>query len=106
MFQNISKDDLDSHNEDVKSNNKISIKEASKGDEYKRIMKDVAKHPKQYLAQKKFESFPLKGEGGEEYHVCLGSYIIEGEHAGYYARISEYPRIDSYAADIPVLIEK
>ena len=33
-------------------------------------------------------------------------YINEGEHAGYYARISEYPRIDSYAADIPVLIEK
>ena len=85
---------------------KISIKEACKGDEYKKIMKDVTKHPKQYIAQKKFESFPLKGEDGKEYHVCLGSYIIEGEHAGYYARISEYPRIDSYAADIPVLIEK
>ena len=85
---------------------KISIKEACKGDEYKKIMKDVRKHPKQYLAQKKFESLPLKGEDGKEYHVCLGSYTIEGEHAGYYARISEFPRIDSYAADIPVLIEK
>ena len=85
---------------------KISIKEACKGDEYKKIMKDVTKHPKQYLAQKKFESLPLKGAEGKEYHICLGSYIIEGEHAGYYARISEYPRIDSYAADIPVLIEK
>ena len=85
---------------------RISIKEACKGDEYEKIIKDVKKHPKQYLAQKKFESFPLNGEDGKEYHVCLGSYIIEGEHAGYYARISEYPRIDSYAADIPVLIEK
>ena len=85
---------------------RISIKEACKGDEYKKIIKDVKKHPNQYLAQKKFESLPLKGEDGTEYHVCLGSYIIEGEHAGYYARISEYPRIDSYAADIPVLIEK
>ena len=85
---------------------RISIKEACKGDEYKKIIKDVKRHPKQYLAQKKFESFPLKGEDGKEYHVCLGSYTIEGEHAGYYARISEYPRIDSYAADIPVLIEK
>ena len=85
---------------------KISIKEACKDDEYQKIIKDVKKHPKQYLAQKKFESLPLKGEEGKEYHVCLGSYIIEGEHAGYYARISEYPRIDSYAADIPVLIEK
>ena len=85
---------------------RISIKEACKGDEYKKIIKDVKRHPKQYLAQKKFESLPLKGEDGKEYHVCLGSYTIEGEHAGYYARISEYPRIDSYAADIPVLIEK
>lgn len=85
---------------------RISIKEACKGNEYKKIIKDVHKHPKQYLAQKKFESLPLKGNDEEEYHVCLGSYIIEGEHAGYYARISKYPRIDSYAADIPVLIEK
>ena len=69
-------------------------------------MKDVKKHPKQYIAQKKFESKPLKSEDGIEYHVCLGSYIIDGEHAGYYARISSYPRIDSYAADIPVLIEE
>jgi len=85
---------------------RISIKEACKGDEYKKILQDVKKHPKQYLAQKRFESIPLKGEDLNEYHVCLGSYIIEGEHAGYYARISSYPRIDSYAADIPVLIEK
>ena len=85
---------------------RISIKEACKGDEYKKIIDDVRKHPKQYLEQKKFESLPLKGEDGNEYHVCIGSYSIEGEHAGYYSRISEYPRIDSYAADIPVLIEK
>lgn len=84
---------------------RISIKEACKGDEYNKIIADVKKHPKQYLAQKKFESLPLKVENGEEYHVCLGSYTIDGEHAGYYARISSYPRIDSYAADIPVLIE-
>ena len=85
---------------------KISIKEACKGTEYEDILKDVKKHSKQYLAQRKFESLPLKDEGGKEYHVCLGSYTIEGKHAGYYARISNYPRIDSYAADIPVLIEK
>ena len=85
---------------------RISIKEACKGDEYKKIIQDVKKHSKQYIAQKRFESLPLKGQNGEEYHVCLGSYTIEGEHAGYYARISSHPRIDSYAADIPVLIEK
>lgn len=84
----------------------ISIKEACKDDEYKKILKDVKRHPKKYLAQKKFNSRPLTNEDGEEFHVCIGSYGVENSHAGYYARISRLPRIDSYAADIPVLIEK
>lgn len=85
---------------------RISIKEACKGDEYLRILADVKKHPKHYLMQKKFKSQPIKCDDRLEYHICLGSYTVEGKHAGYYARMSPYPRIDSYAADIPVLIEK
>lgn len=85
---------------------KITIKEACKGEEYQKILRDVRKHQKQYIAQKKFQSKPLKAEDGTEYHVCVDSYTIDGEHAGYYARINPYPRIDSYAADIPVLIER
>ncbi|MBQ4283637.1 MAG: glutathionylspermidine synthase family protein [Lachnospira sp.] len=84
---------------------KISIKEACKEDEYKQIMSEVKRHPKKYLAQKKFISKPLVGTDGEKFHVCLGSYAVDGVHAGYYARISRSPRIDSNAADIPVLIE-
>ena len=68
------------------------------------ILKDVKKRPKAYLAQKKFISKPLEIDK-EEYHVCLGSYTVDGKHAGYYARISKTSRIDSNAADIPVLIE-
>lgn len=85
---------------------KISIKEACKDDEYKKIMSDVKIHPKKYLAQKRFESLPIIDEFGNEFHICLGSYAIDGSHAGYYARVSTLPRIDSNAADIPVLIEK
>ncbi len=84
---------------------KISIKEACKDNEYNEILKDVRKHPKQYLAQKKFISKPVMDENGNEFHVCLGSYTVDGMHGGYYARISNMPRIDSNAADIPVLIE-
>ncbi len=84
---------------------RISIEEACKGDEYKKIIRDVKKHPQQYIAQKKFISKPIKADDGKEYHICLGSYTIEGKHAGYYARMSNYPRIDSYAADVPVLIK-
>lgn len=85
---------------------KISIEEACVGTEYKDILKEVKRHSKRFLAQKKFISQPVKGPDGEEYHVCLGSYAVDGKHAGYYARISETPRIDSNAADIPVLICK
>lgn len=84
----------------------ISIKEACVGDEYKKIVKDVKRHPKKYLAQKKFISKPLIAPDGEVFHVCLGCYTVDAEHAGYYARVSKTPRIDSNAADIPVLIER
>lgn len=85
---------------------KISIKEACEEDEYKSILKDVKRHPKKYLAQKKFHSKPLKSPDGKYFHVCIGSYTVEGKQAGFYARISEKPRIDSNAADIPVIIER
>ena len=84
----------------------ISIIESCKDDEYEKIIKDVKKHPKKYLAQKKFNSKPLVSPEGENFHVCIGSYSVEGKAAGYYARISKTPRIDSNAADIPVLIER
>ena len=85
---------------------RISIKEACKGDEYEKILRDVKKHSQQYLLQKYFKSKAIITNDGNKYHICLGSYTIEGKHAGYYARMSLYPRIDSYAEDIPVLIEK
>ena len=84
----------------------IGIKEACTKKEFKQIMTEVKLTPRQYLAQKKFISEPLIGADGKEYHVCLGSYTINAQHAGFYARVSNVPRIDSNAADIPVLIER
>ena len=84
----------------------IGIKEACEADEYKQILREVAFTPKNYLAQKRFLSKPLEGVNGKEFHVCIGSYTVDTKHAGYYARISDTPRIDSNAADIPVLIER
>jgi len=83
----------------------ITIKEACREDEYEKTMKDVKRRPKRYVAQKRFSSKPLISDEGEGFHVCLGAFCVEGEAAGYYARISKTPRIDGSAADIPVLIE-
>lgn len=85
---------------------KIAIKESCTEKEYKQIITEVRLLPKRYLAQKRFNSKPLVDENGKEYHVCVGSYTIDGKQAGLYARVSETPRIDSNAADIPVLIER
>jgi len=84
----------------------ISIKAACRENEYETIIKDVKRHPKKYVAQKMFNSLPLCTEEGESYHVCLGSYFVNNKAAGYYARISKKNRIDSWASDIPVLIEE
>ena len=84
----------------------ISIKEPRYKEEYLKIKKKKKKHPKNYVVQKKFFSKPIKSADGKEYHICLGSYTVDGKQAGFYARISKLPRIDSYAADIPVVIER
>jgi len=84
----------------------ISIKEACRENEYNKILKDVRWHPKKYMAQKRFESKAVVDDFGKSFHVCFGAYCVEGKAAGYYARISEKPRIDSAAADIPVLVER
>lgn len=84
----------------------ISIKEACSDDEYKQILKDVRLHKKRYVAQKKFISKAINGLNDELFHVCLGSYTVNGKHAGFYARISNKTRIDSNAEDIPVIIER
>ena len=85
---------------------KISIKDAIQIEEYNEILKEVKWHPKDYLAQKQFISKPLIDQEGKEFHVCLGSYTVDGKHAGFYARISPKRRIDSDAADIPVIIKR
>ena len=66
---------------------KISIEEASREDEYEKIIKDVKKHPKKYLAQKRFNSKPIISSEGESFHICLGSYSVDVNDACYYARI-------------------
>lgn len=84
----------------------ISIKEVISEKEFKQINNLVKKHPNDWIAQKKFISKPITNEEGKSYHLCIGTFAIDGKFAGFYGRISPYARIDANAIDIPILIRK
>ena len=65
------------------------------------IMASAVRSPEQWVAQKMFRSKPVNGK-----HICLGVFVVDGIFSGFYARASEYARIDENAADIPVLVKQ
>ena len=82
----------------------ISIKEAVSVKELALIKRAAKKNPEQWVAQRLFKSRAIQAENGESYHLCIGVFTVDGKNAGFYGRISPYPRIDSKAIDIPILI--
>jgi len=84
----------------------ISIKEAITEKERIQIIKAVRRDPAGWVAQRKFISRPLTDANGESFHLCVGVFTVNGRSAGFYGRISPFPRIDERAGDIPVLIFK
>ena len=84
----------------------ISIREALTPKEYRQIQRNVRLHPRDWIVQKRFESKPVSGREGEQFHLCVGVFTVDGKAAGFYGRISPYPRIDARAKDIPLLGEK
>ena len=68
------------------------------------IERAARRYPTDWVAQRRFESRPLKTPEGEAYHLCIGVFTVDGTCAGFYGRISPYPRIDAKAKDIPVLV--
>ncbi|MCL2066465.1 MAG: glutathionylspermidine synthase family protein [Treponema sp.] len=84
----------------------VSIRSAISEKEMIQINKAVKKEPENWILQRCFKSIPIKTGNGEEYHVCIGVFTVDGKRAGFYGRISPYPRIDAGAIDIPILIEK
>ncbi len=84
----------------------ISIMEAISEKESKLIKKAVHRNPGSWVAQRRFTSQPLTDINGDAYHLCVGVFTVNGKSAGFYGRISPYPRIDYRAKDIPLLVWK
>ncbi|AEV69873.1 glutathionylspermidine synthase family protein [Acetivibrio clariflavus] len=84
----------------------ISIREAITEKELKIIEKIAHRGHGSWIAQRKFASQPLTDINGETFHLCVGVFTVDGKSAGFYGRISPYPRIDDRAKDIPILVSK
>jgi glutathionylspermidine synthase len=60
--------------------------------------------PRQWIAQRRFETVPVDTPDGRAY-PCIGVFVIDGVAAGAYGRIASRPLIDYRARDVAVLIE-
>lgn len=71
--------------------------------EWARIVRDAARHPTRWVAQRRFAPTPIVVRG-VECHPCVGVYTIDGVVAGAYGRLARRPLIDGRARDAAVLI--
>ncbi len=72
---------------------------------YKEILKEVERHPHNWIAQRRFDTVPLETASGVQY-ACLGVYTLDCRAVGAYGRIAAKPLIDHDAQDIAVLIRR
>lgn len=70
---------------------------------YKKIVEEVTRRPKNWVAQRRFVPVPLPGPKGPVY-PCLGIFTLDGRSVGAYGRIATKPLIDHNAQDIAVLL--
>jgi glutathionylspermidine synthase len=72
---------------------------------YKEIIRDVSRHPHNWIAQRRFETVPIETSSGVQY-PCLGVFTLDSRAVGIYGRIASKPLIDHDAQDIAVLIRR
>jgi len=72
---------------------------------YKEIIRDVSRHPHNWIAQRRFDTVPLETSSGVQY-ACLGIFTLDSRAVGAYGRIATKPLIDHGAQDIAVLIRR
>lgn len=82
----------------------VSIRELMKPADWWQTRLAARLFPRQWLAQRRFESVPVMTPVGPR-HVCVGVYTVNGKAAGAYTRLSPRPVIDFAAVDVALLIE-
>ena len=71
---------------------------------WKKIARDVRRHPRDWVAQRRFELPTIDTPAGPR-RPCIGVYTIGGNTVGAYGRLSLGPVVDYTAVDVAVLVE-
>jgi glutathionylspermidine synthase len=82
----------------------VSIRSAMTPLEWAKRSFQARLRPRRWLAQRRFEVVPVCDEHGIDWLPCVGVYVVDGEAAGAYARVSRRPFIDFAARDAALLI--
>ncbi|MEN6385889.1 MAG: glutathionylspermidine synthase family protein [Phycisphaerales bacterium] len=83
----------------------IGIYGVNEKKDWEKIVRYAKKHPRHWIAQKRFVPVAFETENGPMY-PCIGVYTIDGKAAGVYGRISKQAIIDQYAFDAAVLVNR
>jgi glutathionylspermidine synthase len=70
---------------------------------WRRIAREAASSPRNWVAQRRFQSRPLASRLGPR-HVCISVFTVDGRASGFYGRLSANAIIEKHAQDAPVLI--
>lgn len=81
----------------------VAIAGITEDNAYKKILAEVRHHPKDWVAQRRFESVSLPGPAGPIF-PCIGIFTLDCKTVGAYGRIAKIPLIDHAAQDIAVLL--
>lgn len=72
--------------------------------QWRGIAWDATLRPRQWVAQRRFETQPIATPLGERF-PCIGIYAIDGTAGGAYARLSAGPVVNFAATDAALLLE-
>jgi hypothetical protein len=82
----------------------VTIRELLPKETWRKRWIDVALFPRQWVAQRRFETIAIDTPMGMMF-PCIGVYTIDGRACGIYGRMSPTPVIDYSAVDVAVLVE-
>lgn len=69
-----------------------------------RMISMALKHPSEWVAQRRFDTLPLKSVRGLLF-PCIGVFVVNGRAVGAYGRLSSSPIVDGAAIEAPVMID-